>query len=151
MVLTSTMMVVLTDQNSTGQWAFPNQDLYETFDRLDLNKDGFIDQAEQERELRVQEMTESVRANLQRLENMSKAGLTEQQLESIFGVAPASKSCPKGAGWKCVGKLSTAIIKCIPHIITGQVAKCVGNIVGAGNRCLGCLCWVLSLVTPWSC
>ena len=132
-------------------WAFPNQDLYETFDRLDLNKDGFIDQVEQERDIRVKEMTESVTANLQQLENMSNAGLTEQQVESIFGVAPASKSCPTSQGWRCIGNLSSAIIKCIPHIITGQVAKCVGNIVGAGNRCLGCLCWVLSLVTPWSC
>ena len=34
-------------------WAFPNQDLYETFDRLDLNKDGFIDQAEQERDISI--------------------------------------------------------------------------------------------------
>jgi len=135
-------------------WAFPNQDLYEGFARLDLNKDGFIDQVEQERATRVQEMTESVRANLQRLENMSKAGLTEQQLESIFGVSSRSSSCPFGSGFLCLPRLGGSILKCVPEAIlkgASGVVNCVRGIIGAADSCLGCVCWVMSTVSSVTC
>ena len=48
---------------SEYHWANPTHDLYTEFGKLDFNNDGFIDAAEQERSLRIQDMTQTPHTN----------------------------------------------------------------------------------------
>ena len=132
-------------------WANPTHDLYTDFGRLDFNNDGYIDAAEQERQLRIQDMTQSVARNLELLENLSRAELTHQQAEHIFGVESSRGGCSFFEGLGCTAGLSAAILACVPTVLaTGGVALpvCVAGAVGAGSSCMPCVCWVANKVAP---
>ena len=138
---------------SEYHWANPTHDLYTDFGKLDFNNDGFIDAAEQERQLRIQDMTETVTKNIEWLENLSRANLTQQQAEQIFGVESV-QSRSGGCGWLrgigCVVGLGGALTICIPgSIVTGGLAlvPCVKGIIGAGAACVPCICKVASMVS----
>merc|ERR1711970_478460 len=83
----------------------------------------------------------AISSNLQLLERLNEAGLTEQQAEIIFGVETRSDDCRWFDGLTCTATLTAAIIACLP---TGPgVVPCVIGIIGATSGCVPCICWVL--------
>jgi len=86
----------------------------------------------------------AVSSNLQLLERLNEAGLTEQQAEIIFGVEDSSDDCRWFDGLTCTATLTAAIIACLP---TGPgVVPCVIGIIGATSGCVPCICWVLDRI-----
>merc|ERR1740122_470938 len=139
-LISSILMITLTAMTASGQEY-----------GIDFNNDGFIDEAEKERGLRVEEVTASVSKSLQLLENMSKAQLTDQQVENIFGVESRG-SCNALSGFKCVSQLSKSILKCVPKVSSGfGIVSCVKDLIGAGHKCVGCICWVVAKVSSINC
>merc|ERR1712045_723599 len=123
-------------------WAFPDQDLYEEFGKLDHNNDGFIDAAEEERSMRVRDVMSAVGKNIELLEQLDKAQLTEQQAELIFG-DESRGGCSVFEGLGCTAALSGSILACVPETLTGVgLAVCVAGLVGATSGCMPCVCWV---------
>jgi len=81
----------------------------------------------------------AVSSNLQLLERLNEAGLTEQQAEIIFGAEDSSDDCRWFEGLACTATLTAAILTCLPSG-PGLVA-CVTGIIGLSS-CVPCICWV---------
>jgi len=94
----------------------------------------------------------AVSSNLQLLERLNEAGLTEQQAEIIFGVEDSSDDCRWFEGLACTASLTAAILVCLP---TGPgVVQCVIGLIGPIAACVPCICWVLDklgIPTPPDC
>jgi len=86
----------------------------------------------------------AMRVNLKTLTNIHNANLTSLEIEKIFGQEFQSRS---GCNWSQGLSCSVSIGFAIPGCVTAptnpvSLAACVGGIVGAGNDCLGCVCWL---------
>ena len=44
----------------------------------------------------------------------------------------------------CFGELTGAIMTCIPYdgLNSPSMTSCVTDIIGGGNKCIPCICWV---------
>jgi len=89
----------------------------------------------------------SMRLNLKTLTNIHNANLTSLDIEKIFGPDFQSRSsgssCNTWKGISCSASIGFAIPGCITAFTNpGSLAACVGGIVGAGNDCLPCVCFL---------
>merc|ERR1711922_12978 len=79
----------------------------------------------------------AVRANLKTLTNIHKANFTSLEMEKIFGQEFQSRgSCNWFSGIGC------AIPSCIT-LNPAKIVNCVKKLIGAGNKCVPCICWVV--------
>merc|ERR1712168_1527478 len=92
----------------------------------------------------------AMRKNLKTLTNIHKANFTSLEVEKIFGQEFQSRdsSCNWWKGLSCSTSIGFAIPGCITAITNPlSLAACVGGIVGAGNDCLSCVCWLAEKIT----
>merc|ERR1712200_237694 len=88
----------------------------------------------------------AMRANLKTLTNIHNANLTSIEIEKIFGQEFQSRSGSSCSVWKglsCATTIGFAIPGCLTSLTNPvSLAACVGGIVGAGNECLPCVCFL---------
>merc|ERR1719435_527649 len=88
--------------------------------------------------------------NLKTLTNIYKANFTSLEMEKIFGQEFQSRdsSCNWWKGLSCSASIGFAIPGCATAITNPvSLAACVAGIVGAGNDCLSCVCWLAEKIT----
>merc|ERR1711920_712395 len=93
----------------------------------------------------------AMRANLKTLTNIHNANLTSIEIEKIFGQEFQSRSGSSCSVWKglsCATTIGFAIPGCLTSLTNPvSLAACVGGIVGAGNECLPCVCFLAEKIT----
>merc|ERR1712168_1161798 len=93
----------------------------------------------------------AMKANLKTLENINNANLTSTEIEKIFGQEFQSRSGSSCSVWKglgCVTNIGFAVPGCLTSLTNPvSLAACVGGVVGAGNECLPCVCFIAEKIT----
>jgi len=83
----------------------------------------------------------AVRANLKTLTNINNANFTSLEMEKIFGQEFQSRGrCNWFSGMKCASSIGWAVPSCVTTV---NIVNCVRKLIGAGNTCVDCVCWVV--------
>jgi len=94
----------------------------------------------------------AIRANLKTLTDINNANLTTSEMEKIFGLEfqsrIAANGCSFWGGIGCLTSIGWAVPGCAISIYNPiAIVKCVTDLIGVGNECASCVCYVVEKLT----
>merc|ERR1711881_21474 len=55
--------------------------------------------------------------------------------------------CSDGEGFACIGTILQTVMDCLGHVSNPiEILTCAQEVIGAGDACYDCICWIMSYV-----